>query len=98
MTLPRLTELQVAALACVRDNVIVPTVEYLSWRKLYVYRAFPGIRVRVAPRDRRGFNVTCQIHSFRKRGLVKLRERLREGAVYELTPAGIEELSRHPEY
>ena len=98
MTLPKLTELQLAALACVRDNIVVPRIEYLSWRTLYVYRAFPNIKVRVAPSARRGFNVTSQIRSFRKRHLIKLRERLREGNVYELTPAGTEELARHPEY
>jgi hypothetical protein len=98
MTLPKLTELQIAALACVRDNVVVPRTEYLSRRTLTVYRACPRTEAVVHPKARRGFNVTCQMKSFRKRKLVQIRERLREGPVYDLTQAGADELAKHPEF
>jgi hypothetical protein len=95
---PKLTELQIAALACVRDNVVIPRIEYLSWRTLTIYRAYPRTEACVPPNARRGFNVTCQMKAFRKRKLIQIRERLRQGPVYDLTQVGADELAQHPEF
>ena len=100
MTMPKLTELQIAALACVRDNRVIPRPEPLGRRTILKYRAFPKVEfpINVRPKDQRGFDVTSQIGSFRKRRLVRLRERLVEGPLYKLSPAGFEELDKHPEF
>jgi hypothetical protein len=98
MTMRQLTELQIAALACVRDNLVIPTTETIGWRTFRKQRVRPDIPVRLSPKHRRGFDVTSQIRSFRKRRLLQIRERKYEGTVYTLTPAGFAELEKHPEF
>ena len=93
-TLRKLTELQLAALACVRDNEVMPYMKYIpgkSW-------AGP-----VRAHKAHGFDITSQIKSLRKRRLIKFSDfdyaRLNPaGALYTLTEWGLTELAQHPEF
>lgn len=99
-TLPKLTELQLAALACVRDDAVRPAIEYIGWRKLQKHFALPrGIPARLSRKNSRGFDVTRQVQSLRKRRLIKFCGYASNGLpVYELAPAGVEALAEHPEF
>jgi hypothetical protein len=93
-TLPKFTELQLAVLACVRDNEVIPYKKYVpgrSWgQPVGAYKAH-------------GFDVTSQIRSLRKRRLIKTSgydyARVNpDGVVYALTRHGVAELQQHPEF
>jgi hypothetical protein len=93
-TLPKLTQLQLAVLACVRDAEVVPYIKYVpdkSWRgPVQAHKAH-------------GFDVTSQINSLRKRKLIKFTNyyyaRLNfAGVVYGLTENGATELTQHSEF
>jgi hypothetical protein len=85
----KLTELQLAVLAATRDNEVEPYINY----KLAKFVRFIPFAWRS-----HGFDVTCQVCALRKRKLLTFKERYREGAVYDLSSAGAEELSKHPEF
>ena len=93
-TLPKLTQLQLAVLACVRDNEVVPYLKYVPGRSW----AGP-----VRAHKAHGFDVTSQITSLRKRRLIKFSDfdyaRLNpSGVLYVLTAIGVSELEQHPEF
>jgi hypothetical protein len=91
-TLRKLTELQLAVLACVRDNEVRPYDKYVPGRSWAV-----PVRAHKA----HGFDVTSQIWSLRKRRLIKFYDYAhlnRNGVLYALTADGIAELERHPEF
>jgi hypothetical protein len=85
--LPRLTELQLAVLACARDDLIRKGVYRISYRLEFVeYRAL-------------GFVVTSQVRSLIKRRLMKWAGRDgRHDAHILLTVWGLEALAQHPEF
>jgi len=85
----KLTELQLAVLAALRDNEVEPYINY----KLARFVHFTPFAFRS-----HGFDVTCQIRSLRKRQMLKVKDRYREGPIFELNATGIEELSKHPEF
>lgn len=85
----KLTELQLAVLAASRDGEVEPYINYKLARFVHF--------VPFAWRSH-GFDVTCQIRALRKRQFLKFKERYREGIIYDLSPAGAEELSKHPEF
>jgi hypothetical protein len=85
----KLTELQLAILAATRDGEVEPYINYRLARFVHF--------VPFAWRSH-GFDVTCQVRALRKRELIKFKERFREGTLYVLSPAGDEELSKHPEF
>ena len=93
-TLPKLTELQLAVLACVRDNEVTPYNKHVPGRRW----AGP-----VRAQKAHGFDVTSQIASLRKRRLIKFynydyAHLNANGVLYALTADGVAELERHPEF
>ena len=87
-TLRKLTELQLAVLACARDDLIRgPFTKYAAGQSFLVYVVFGR------------FDVTNQIKSLRKRRLIKYPTRdQRHDAHFSLTDAGLAELAEHPEF
>lgn len=87
-TLPKLTELQLAVLACARDDLIRgPFTKYVGGRNFVVFTVF------------RRFEVQQQIRSLVKRRLMKWPGRdQRHDAHFRLTEHGIAELAQHPEF
>lgn len=88
-TLRKLTELQLAVLACARDDLIEATVEYnkFAHTPLTVFRVF------------KRFDVTSQVRSLTKRRLMKWPGRdQRHDAHFRLTAFGLAELAEHPEF
>ena len=87
-TLRKLTELQLAVLACTRDDLIRgPFIKYAAGQSFMTYKVFNR------------FDVTNQIRSLRKRRLIKYPTRdQRHDAHFTLTEAGLAELAEHPEF
>ena len=90
MALRKLTEKQLAVLACVRDQEVVPYVKHLGWRSVRAHRAH-------------GFDVTSQIASLRKRYLIKIdgfnyKHLHPDRVCYVLSKSGVAELEQHPEF
>ena len=86
-TLRKLTELQLAVLACARDDLIRIGTKYAAGRSFVVFRVFNF------------FDVTTQVRSLTKRRLMKRPGRdQRHDAHFILTPAGSTELAEHPEF
>lgn len=87
-TLRKLTELQLAVLACIRDDLIRgPFTKYAAGQSFLVFTVFNR------------FDVTGQIKSLRKRHLIKYPTRdQRHDAHFTLTDVGIAELAEHPEF
>ena len=86
--LPQLTEMQVAVLACVRDDMVRgPFIKNVGWLKIQVFIVLNR------------FDVTKQIRSLRKRRLIKYPTRdSRHDAHFSLTAWGLAELAEHPEF
>lgn len=82
-TLPALTDLQIAALAAVRDGDVE------RYEKRVGYERFTAWRTH-------GFDVTCQMQALRKRRLVWLKSDVSQNP--RLSPAGVEILKEHPAY
>ena len=82
---PRLTERQLAVLACVRDKDVMPKRVTIGWGTFTLYMAH-------------GFNVTGQINSLKKRRLIRFDERLRVGIRFACSDEGIDVLQQHPEF
>ncbi len=92
--LPKLTEMQLAVLACARDDMIRKGVKYI-WKNL----PFVEYTVTVPFGKRRTFSVTTQVRSLTKRKLMKWAGRdRRHDAHFHLTAWGIETLAEHPEF
>lgn len=87
-TLRKLTELQLAVLACARDDLIRgPFPKYAAGRSFICFKVFNR------------FDVTGQVRSLTKRRLMKWPGRdQRHDAHFVLTDAGIAELEQHPEF
>lgn len=86
-TLPKLSEMQLAVLACARDDLIRKNVKRIgSYLEFIEYRAL-------------GFVVTSQVRSLTKRRLMKWAGRDgRHDAHFYLTAWGLAELAKHPEF
>lgn len=82
-TLPKLSDLQLGALAAVRDDEVEPYELRVGYDRYQAYRSH-------------GFDVTCQIQSLRKRRLIRSKSDGSKRPV--LTPHGAGILSEHPEY
>ncbi|WP_316397316.1 hypothetical protein [Bradyrhizobium sp. 33ap4] len=81
--LPKLTDLQLAALAAVRDG------DVQRYEKRVGYDRFEAFRTH-------GFDVTCQMQSLKKRRCIRMKS---DGSrTPQLTPAGVAVLAEHPEY
>lgn len=87
-TLRKLTELQLAVLACARDDLIRgPYNRYAAGRSFVAFIVFNH------------FDVTNQIRSLVKRRLIKWPTRnQRHDAHFTLTEHGLAELAEHPEF
>lgn len=87
-TLRKLTELQLAVLACARDDLIRgPFPKYAAGRSFVSFIVFSR------------FDVTGQIRSLTKRRLMKWPGRdQRHDAYFVLTEQGVAELAQHPEF
>jgi hypothetical protein len=86
-TLRKLTELQLAVLACARDDLIRAGTKSLGWRSVIQFTVFDY------------FDVTTQVRSLTKRRLMKWPGRdQRHDAHFRLTEAGLAELAEHPEF
>jgi hypothetical protein len=85
-TLPKLSELQLAVLACARDDLIRIGKKYAAGRSFVVYFVWH-------------FEVTCQVRALTKRRLIKWPGRdQRHDAHFVLTAHGLAELAEHPEF
>jgi hypothetical protein len=85
-TLPKLSELQLAVLACARDDLIRRNIKRIFGQDIVEYRAL-------------GFIVTSQVRSLTKRRLMKWAGRDgRHDAHFLLTAWGLAELAEHPEF
>ena len=85
--LPRLTEMQLAVLACVRDDMVRVQKNYRFGYHIVMYTVL------------KRFDVTNQIRSLRKRRLIKYPTRdSRHDAHFSLTAWGLAELAEHPEF
>lgn len=82
---PKLTALQLATLACVRDREVAPKRVHIGWRVFTVYTAH-------------GFNITKQINSLKKRRLIRFDGLLPVGARFAATAEGETALQQHPEF
>lgn len=81
--MPGLSDLQVAALACVRDDLVTRHTSRVGYSRYVVYRA-------------EGFDVTCQMHSLRERRLIYYRS---DGSrLFRLSLFAMQVLERYPEY
>ena len=87
-TLPKLSELQLAVLACARDDLIRgPYTKYIVGHEIVVFTVFGR------------FEVQQQIRSLIKRRLLKWPNRdQRHDAHFPLTANGLAELAQHPEF
>ena len=86
--LPQLSQLQLAALAAVRDDEVRYTPMRLGYREVVKYTAHR-------------FDVTYQMRSLRKRWLIRYNpqyRRSRNVTHFVLTKAGAERLAQHPEF
>jgi hypothetical protein len=85
--LPRLTEIQLAVLACARDNMIRKGLRRFGHRLFVQYKVFDH------------FDVTTQVRSLTKRRLMKWPGlNARHDAQFILTSWGLAELAEHPEF
>lgn len=85
-TLPKLSELQLAVLACARDDLIRKGIKYIGGRSFIVFTVFGR------------FNVTSQVRSLVRRRLMKWpTPDQRHDAHFRLSDAGLVELAKHPE-
>lgn len=86
-TLRKLSELQLAVLACARDDLIRAGTKYAAGRSFLAFTVFNR------------FDVTTQVRSLTKRRLMKWPGRdQRHDAHFILTNAGLAELAEHPEF
>ena len=86
-TLRKLTDLQLAVLACARDDLIRIGTKYAAGRSFVQFTVF------------KRFDVTTQVRSLIKRRLMKWPGRdQRHDAHFILTAAGVAELAEHPEF
>lgn len=86
-TLPKLSELQLAVLACVRDDLIRKDTKYIGGRTFVVFFVF------------KQFDVTSQVRSLTRRRLIKWPgPDQRHDAHFRLSDAGLVELAQHPEF
>ena len=93
-TLRKLTDLQLAVLACARDDFIRAGNKYAAGRWFIAFTVFNPTRKIPAH-----FDVTSQIRSLRKRRLIKWPTRdQRHDAHFILTEHGLAELAQHPEF
>src|SRR5262245_27528104 len=92
---PKLTELQLAVLACVRDDDVEPYIDYK--RAKFIPRTY-GTPVSFRAH---GFDVTSQLRSLRSRKLIAFNgyyKNRRRTAHYALSVQGQIELECHPEF
>lgn len=81
--MPGLSDLQIAALACVRDDIVTRYEKRIGYERYVAYRA-------------EGFDVTCQMHALKKRRLIYFRS---DGSkLFRLSMFAMDVLSRYPEY
>ena len=81
--MPGLTDLQIAALACVRDDIVTRYERRVGYERYIAYRA-------------EGFDVTCQMHALKKRRLIYFRS---DGSkLFRLSSFTMDVLARYPEY
>lgn len=81
--LPKLTELQIAALACVRNGEITKYEKRVGYERFVAWKS-------------NGFDITCQIHALKKRKLI--RSSYKRDGLFILTPWGEQALEQHPEF
>ncbi len=81
--MPDLTELQLAALAAIRDGDVEKYDKRVGYRVFIAYRTH-------------GHDITCQSQSLRKRRLI--RYDWQGTKMLAITDLGLEELAKHPEF
>lgn len=81
--MPGLSDLQIAALACVRDNIVTRYEKRVGYERYVAYKA-------------EGFDVTCQMQALKKRRLIYFRS---DGSqLFRLSLFAMDVLSKYSEY
>jgi hypothetical protein len=81
--MPGLSDLQIAALACVRDDTVTRYEKRVGYERYVAYRA-------------EGFDVTCQIYALKKRRLIYFRS---DGSrLFRLSSFAMDVLAKYSEY
>lgn len=81
--MPGLSDFQIAALACVRDDIVLRYEKRVGYERYVAYKA-------------EGFDISCQIEALKKRRLIYYRS---DGSkLFRLSSFAIDVLAKYPEY